>query len=165
MKMFKYLLVSVIALILTARADTTTYPLSTTLGTSSLLQAGGKINQITLANAAAAAVTIKLYDAPTNVLTYVVAAYTNVIRSSSSVITTYTNILGRVESRTNTVLGITYAPTSAVTNNYRLIYTGVVPASSTLSFVPTSPLSYGLGLALNNSATNVAATIDYSPSR
>src|SRR5678816_4465261 len=129
----KYL--AVIGLILLSTfnvvADTATYnPTATTA--VSVLQRGARIAQITFANAATNAVTLTFYDAPTNVLTYVVGAYTNRVISTPSTVTTFTNIYGVAQSSTNVTYTLTDTAVAASTNNFRTVLTQLVPASSTV---------------------------------
>jgi len=149
---------------LTAVADTATYnPTATTA--ASVLQRGVRINQIVFANAATNAITITMYDAPTNVLTYVVGAYTNRVITTPSTVTTFTNIYGVVQSSTNVTFTATDTAVAASTNNYRTVLTQLIPASSTVTFTPPLGLYTGFGLAASTTATNVIATINYVPIR
>ncbi len=81
-------------------ADVVVYS-ATSTSTSSILQRGARVQQIIFSNAATNAITLTFYDAPTNVLTYVVGAYTNNVYSVSDVVSTYTNLSGVVNSTTN----------------------------------------------------------------
>lgn len=153
-----------VAFPMVALADSATYnPTATTA--VSVLQAGGRINQIVFSNAATNAVTLTFTDAPTNVLTYVVGAYTNQVVTTPSTVTTFTNIYGVVQSSTNVTYTLTATAQAATTNNYRTVLTQLVPASSTVTFTPPVGVYYGFGLAAATTATNVVATINYTPNR
>jgi hypothetical protein len=149
---------------LTSVADTATYnPTATTA--VSVLQRGVRISQIVFANAATNAVTLTFTDAPTNVLTYVVGAYTNRVITTPATVTTFTNIYGVAQSSTNTTFTLTDTAVAASTNNFRTVLTQLVPASSTVTFTPPLGLYTGFGLAASTTATNVIATINYVPIR
>lgn len=148
----------------TTVADTATYnPTATTA--VSVLQRGVRINQIVFANAATNAVTLTFTDAPTNVLTYIVGAYTNSVISTPSTVTTFTNYYGVVQSSTNVTYTVTATAVAQSTNNYRTVLTQLVPASSTVTFTPPNGVYVGFGLAAATTATNVVATINYTPIR
>jgi hypothetical protein len=148
----------------TGVADTATYnPTATTA--VSVLQRGVRISQIVFANAATNAVTLTFTDAPTNVLTYVVGAYTNRVITTPATVTTFTNIYGVAQSSTNTTFTLTDTAVAASTNNFRTVLTQLVPASSTVTFTPPLGLYTGFGLAAATTATNVIATINYVPIR
>jgi len=145
-------------------AETATYnPTATTA--VSVLQRGARIAQITFANAATNAVTLTFYDAPTNVLTYVIGPYTNQVVSVSSVVTTFTNLYGVTQNWTNSTYVTTATPAAQTTNNYRTVLTQLVPASSTVTYTPPLGNYVGFGLAAATTATNVIATINYVPTR
>lgn len=151
-------------LTLTTQADTATYN-PTVLTSVSILQRGARINQIVVANAATNAVTLTFLDAPTNVTTYVVGAYTNMVITTPATVTTFTNIYGVIQSSTNTTFTSTPTAVAASTNNYRTVLTWLVPASSTTTFTPPTGVNVGFGLSASTTATNVVATISYSPTR
>lgn len=148
----------------TTVADTATYN-PTALTAVSVLQRGARIAQIVFANAATNAVTLTFYDAPTNVLTYVVGAYTNRVLTTPSTVTTFTNIYGVIQTSTNVTFTLTDTAVAQSTNNYRTILTQLVPASSTVTYTPPLGLFTGFGLAAATTATNVIATINYLPVR
>lgn len=167
MNLFKKLLLglSIIGLtIFNAQADTVTYnPTATTI--ASILQRGVKLNQIVFANAATNAITITFTDCPTNVATYVVGAYTNQVVSTPSTVTTFTNIYGVVQTSTNVTYTLTATAVAQSTNNYRTILTQLIPASSTVTWTPPNGVYAGFGVAGSTTATNVVATINYTPIR
>lgn len=145
-------------------ADTATFgPLNSTI--TSVLGRSASIAQIVFANAAGSAVTVTLTDSPTNTTTYVTSAYTNNVVTTGSTVTTYTNILGVVQNMTNTTQTTTLSVQGALTNNYRTFLTVVVPANGTVTWQPTIPQPVVFGLAVASGATNVTATIQYTPSR
>jgi hypothetical protein len=147
----------------TAYADVAVFGPVASTSTASIIQKPARVQQILFSNSAAAAVTLTFYDAPTNVLTYVVGAYTNNVYSLASTVSTYTNLSGVVNSTTNTMLVSTLTPVTASTNNYRTLLVQTVPASSTVTFTPPISLPVGFGLAVTPSATNVAVTVTYLP--
>jgi hypothetical protein len=151
-------------LALNTYADIVIYNPTSTAAVS-LLQKGARINQILFSNAATNAITLTFTDAPTNTLTYVVGAYTNSVVSTPSTVTTFTNIYGVVQSSTNTTFTLTPTAVAASTNNYRTVLIQLIPASSTITFTPPIGLNVGFGLAAATTATNVTATVSYSPTR
>lgn len=168
MKLFKNLfMIAVFGTLatITSRADTATYFAASDTNLVSVIQRGARINSISIANAAAAAVTLRFFDTPTNVTTYVVGAYTNRVLTTPSTVTTFTNIYGVIQSSTNTTFTLTDTAVGASTNSYRTLLTQVVPASSTVTITPPLGMYVGFGLSSYATATNVTATINYVPVR
>lgn len=153
-----------IATTLQVSADVAVYN-PTATASASIFQRGARINQIVFSNAATNAVTLTFVDSPTNTTTYVVGAYTNNVLTLGNVITTFTNILGVVQSSTNNTLTSTLTVQAATTNSYRTVLVQLVPASATVTYTPPSGLQTGFGLSASTTATNVTATINYLPSR
>ncbi len=144
-------------------AATATYNPDSTNAVSVVTGRQGSIAQITFANSAVSGTTVTLFDAPTNVLTWVSGLYTNNTLTVSTNVQTYTNFYNIVERWTNVVQSITATAVPAATNFYPTVYTYVVPASTsqTVTFVPRTPFMNGL--AAITSATNVIVTISYVP--
>lgn len=164
---FKKLLGIVAAITLlstTAFADTATYGPNTTSLTS-VIGVPASIGSIVFANASAGAISLTLTDSPTNSLTYLTAAYTNSIVTTGTTVTTYTNILGVIQSMTNNTSTRSLSVQGALTNNYPTFLSVVVPAGSAYTWTPSVPQPVLRGLAISSSATNVTASITYRPIR
>lgn len=116
------------------------------------------ISSIQFANGTGSAVTVELFDAPTNVLTYTVGAYTNFVTFTSNVVSTVVGFDGATNSFTNSTLSIAANPVAANTNNYRSIIKVTVPASSSLT-VPVNTVA-GFGVTATNNGV-VTATLTY----
>lgn len=160
MKMKKFILLTALLLGLTTQAAT----LSTnaTAGIKIIQQGQFKINSLSVVNATTNTVYVSLVDCPTNVLTFLTAQYTNVIRGAAAqVVTTYTNVFGTVEHWTNTAIANTTTTIAANTNNYSQLVFFAIPASTTSSLTPTSPLYTTYGLTSSNTAA-VTISLDYS---
>jgi hypothetical protein len=156
------LLVSLVAM--TSFGATLSYTgLSTT--SESATTNGVAVQSIIFNNPNSAAVTVALFDTASTNLTYTLGAYTNQVPSVGTTVLTWTNVLGRTESSTNTT--VTYTPTlvAASTNNYPKIISYIVNTNSTVTFTPATPLFFNNGIAVTNSATNVTMTITYSRTR
>jgi hypothetical protein len=145
-------------------ADTATYGPNTTAITS-LIGRGAKIADIVFSNGATNAITVTFTDSPTNTLTYVTSAYTNNLVTTGTTVVTYTNILGVVQNMTNTTQTTTLSVQGALTNNYRTFLIQTVPASGSVTYRPSAAQPVVFGLAGSSTATNVTATITYTPSR
>jgi hypothetical protein len=153
-----------LSLITTFGATVTYNP--TSAGISSVVSSRGlALTSVLFANSATSAVSVAFFDAPTNVLTFVIGAYTNSIVTVGDTVVTFTNILGTVQSQTNQTITTTLTPQAQTTNNYPQMLTYNIPASSTVN-LPFSPrLNFSRGLAITNSATNIVLTIQYQPAR
>src|SRR3990167_5274888 len=130
-------------------------------GTNSVVDKASGVYQLVLANGhttGGASVTATIFDAPTNTLTYTLAAYTNRTLSTIS----YTN------AETNnyyTVVQPTQSVVAASTNGYSIVATFLVPAGESLVYSPSIPLVLSRGLCITNNATNTtfSYTITYAP--
>lgn len=83
------------------------------------VQGSAKVTQISVAATTATNTTVALVDCPTNQLTYVVPAYTNVLSYATNIVVSWTNYFGVVNYSTNTyaLVRVTNSVAS-VTNNY-----------------------------------------------
>jgi hypothetical protein len=169
MKFMKQLLaIALLAIVFNspaARAETATYN-PTSAGISSVVSSKSlALTSVIFANSATSAVTVAFFDAPTNVLTYVIGAYTNSTVSVGTTVVTFTNILGSVQSQTNATITTTLSPQAQTTNNYQKKLLYVIPASSTVNLPLDPRLVFSQGLAITNSATNIILTLQYQPAR
>lgn len=139
--------------------------LSTNLSAGILnVQTGNqKINQIIVANATTNTASVYIYDAPATSLLWTNAAYnTRTLTGPTSVVTTYTNVFGAVETWTNSVLSTTTATVAAsATNAWPGLVVLSVPASSTTTYTPSSSVYALRGLLVTNTQT-ISLTVDYS---
>lgn len=159
--MFKYLALFVACFQLQA-VDVSTAV--TGAGTNNIFTGSGRISQIVIANDVASALTVKFYDAPSTNLTYSQGQYTNYVSYTTNIISVYTTPSGISQTNTNTGT-FTYKQTvSSSTPAYRIVSTIDVPASTTVTFVPTGGLLVANGLTVTNN-TNVTFTTTYTPAR
>lgn len=165
-KLFRNILaiVAALAIFSPAQAATATYGPETTALTS-VIGIPASISSIVFANGATNSVSLTLTDSPTNSLTYLTSAYTNSVTTTGSTVTTYTNILGVIQSMTNTTSTRSLSVQGALTNNYPTFLTVVVPASGSYVWTPSIPQPVIRGLAISSTATNVTASITYQPVR
>lgn|SRR3990167_1062179 len=138
-------------------------------GTNSVVDKASGVYQLVLANGhttGGASVTATIFDAPTNTLTYTLAAYTNRTLSTISYTNAYTNVFGFVETNNYyTVVQPTQSVVAASTNGYSIVATFLVPAGESLVYSPSIPLVLSRGLCITNNATNTtfSYTITYAP--
>lgn len=146
-------------------ATTVTYN-PTSVGITSVVSSDvGAITSIQFVNNATNVVTVGLFNAPTNVLTYVIGAYTNSVITTGTTITTFTNYYGIVQHSTNSTMTTAAGPVAQTTNNYPKMLTYAIPASTTVNLPLTPGMVFLSGLAATNSATNIVLTINYAPVR
>ena len=136
----------------------------TSASTNSLLSVGGTATQIVLANSAASAATVTIYDAPSTDLTYVLAAYTNTVSFTTNITDVITTATGRSQTNVySNVLWTSRAVVSASTNSYPVLLSVQVPAGGNYTYTPSSPgLRFIQGMAIVTT-TNCAPTVTYVP--
>lgn len=157
---------ALVALTISSFAATATFPLGTSIGIASLVPSkAGAMTHVTFANAGSGAATVAFFNAPTNVLTYTIGAYTNNVVSLTSTVVSFTNILGAVQSQTNATITSTPTLVGASTNNYPLLLTYVIPATTTVTLPLDPAINFFNGLTMTNSATNIAVTVQYVPAQ
>jgi hypothetical protein len=154
--LIKSLILVAAMLAVSAKAET----LSTALATgTNVLKASQSLylTSVQFANGTGSAVTVELFDAPTNVLTYTVGAYTNFVTYTSNVVTTVVGFNGSTNSFTNQVQQIAANANAAETNNYRSITKVAIPANSSLTVPINTVAAFGL-TATNNGVATVTLT-------
>jgi hypothetical protein len=152
------ILVAALAL-LTVTAKAETYSTLAATGTNVLKGSQSLyVNSVQFANGTGSAVTIELFDCPTNVLTYSVGAYTNFVTYTSNVVSTVVGFNGSTNSFTNQVSIIAANPVSAATPAYRSLTKVAVPANSSLTVPLNTVAAFGV-VATNNGAISV--TLSY----
>lgn len=164
MKKILGLLVSLL-ISFTVNGATAAFNISAAGVTNNLLSVAANIQSITFVNATTNAVGVKLYDAPGYSATYTNAAYVTVGWTASTVITTNVNILGATNYWTNSV--VVQASTTNAANTaavYRVVADLSIPASTTTSWEPVSPIYVGYGLLLTNGAA-ISGTVTYNSTR
>jgi hypothetical protein len=135
---------------------------SLTSGINLISTSGVRIKGLELFDTSGAANTVILYDNDSSSTTNRVrAAYQAVTQYSTNVVMTFTNFAGVVQSSTNNVLATVTSTVAATTNEARRVYQVVVPANSTVTIAPSTPLgtTYGFqirstGAALYNASYN-----------
>lgn len=151
------ILIAVLAVFsVAAKAET----LSTTLATgTNVLKASQSlyVTSVQFANGTGSAVTVELFDAPTNVLTYSVGAYTNYISYTSNIVSTVVGFNGSTNSFTNSTQVLVANPVNSATPAYRSITKQTIPANSSLT-VPIDTLAAFGVTATNNGVATVTLT-------
>jgi hypothetical protein len=152
-KMKSLILVAALALAVTAKAET--YSTQIAAGTN-ILKGSQSVyaTSVQLANGTGSAVTIELFDCPTNALTYTVGAYTNFVTYTSNVVSTVVGFNGSTNSFTNQVQMIAANAVVANTNSYRSITKATVPANSSLTIPIDTVAAFGI-VATNNGTISV----------
>lgn len=161
-KLFKSLLLIGVALLGNLQAATVFYnPTATNI--ASVVAGQGVLSTVTFANNSGSAISINLFDSPTNAATWINTAYTNRVNTVGTTVTSETNFYGRITSVTNATVSTTLGVQGAATNSYRVLYSYTVPAttSHTLTFDPK--IYFLNGIAATTSATNVIVTFNYVP--
>jgi hypothetical protein len=135
----------------------------TTAGTNSLLSVSGSVLSLVIANSAASASTVTVFDSADTTLVATLSAYTNTVTYSTNITDIITTSTGL--SQTNVYAGVfTQVTTNAAsTPARRIVGTWVVPATDTLTITfGGNGYSLGLGLCVTNS-TNANITATYVP--
>jgi len=149
-----------ILLVTTYATDNTTTIATATI--TSLTQGAIHLQQLEVINNAATAVSVYFYDAPTNVLTQVVGAFTNWLTYNTNIVITTTNYQGVVETATNLATYTIPRAVSQATNSYRLFKTITVAAGGDTTWTPVTGVYLSYGLAATNNNTNT--TINWTSS-
>jgi len=117
-----------------------------------------------LLNAAASANTVILYDndsaTSTNTVkpSYITYAYSRATNS-----TVITNVLGNLQTNNFVYLTKSATTNAAVTNEAARVYAVIVPAASSVTIEPSSPLLVGLGLNVLNVTNSLSYVLRYAP--
>ena len=123
-----------------------------------------KLTSISIANQDAASATFKFFDSNLASAHYTNAAYDLNTQYVASVITTFTNFSGVVQTHTNSMListNLTIAENEAA--GYRVLSTITAAASTTTLISFADPVFVNLGLFMTNTATtNATVNITYS---
>lgn len=130
-------------------------------GTNSILAASASLRSLTLVNASGSAVAVKFFDAPSTALTYTNAAWTTIGWTAGTTTNIYTNILGNIETNTYTTVTQTTSTNAASTNSFATVLSLSIPASTTVTWEPASPLYLSRGLLITNGAA-VSGTVSYN---
>jgi hypothetical protein len=156
-KMKSLILVALLALGVSVKAETLSGSYATG---SNVLKAAQSVylNSVLLANGTGSAITLELFDAPTNALTYSVGAYTNTLSYVSNVVSTVVGITGHTNTFTNSILVTVPNPVSAATVAYRSITKATIPANSSLSIPLETVAAYGVFLTNNGT---IGVTLSY----
>lgn len=136
----------------------------TSAATNSLLSVGGLAGQITIANSAASASTVTIYDAPSTNLTYTLSGYTNTTSYTTNLTNIITTTTGVSQTNINSnVLWTERAVVSASTNTYNVLLNVSIPAGGNYTYTPSgNGLRFVNGLLVVNT-TNAAVTVTYAP--
>lgn len=150
------LAVLLLASVAFVKAETTSTSLAT--GTNVLKQSQSiYLTSVQFANGTGSAVTVELFDAPTNVLTYSIGAYTNFVTYTSNVVSTVVGFSGSTNSYTNSTLITAANAVGSGTGNFRSVVKVTVPASSSLTVPINTVCAFGL-TATNNGVLTTTLT-------
>jgi hypothetical protein len=156
----KTLITSLILMVLAVSVKAETLSTSLATGTNVIKASQSLyISSIQFANGTGSAVTVELFDAPTNVLTYSVGAYTNHITYTSNIVSTVVGFGGSTNSFTNSVLVTVANPVSSATPAYRSITKVAIPANSSLTVPINTMVAFGV-TATNNGVATVTMTYE-----
>lgn len=163
--MKKLLLVSILALAVSAQAAVTT---TVTLGAnaisnlSTIVSAPFKVTVIDVKADTATNTAVQVFDTTNVGLTNVVAGYPYNQLYATNYITAYTNYYGVSTSLTNVALITLSNYVASVTNTLSPKYSLTAPASSTVEYGPMDVWFYG-GIVVSNTTTAPATvTIGYT---
>lgn len=169
MKKFLAFIFTVVLLSISTQAASTSY-LFGTGGVTNLIDgfatANSQLTSISLANASGSAITVNVYNAPETAdapadLEQTIAAWTGFTQYETNIVESITNFLGVVQSRTNTVRYWSEQTYGPYTNDYKIVNTITVPASSSITWTPSETYIMDVGTVLEVSATNITATVNY----
>lgn len=119
---------------------------------NSVFTNGAAIYKISVTSTNSAAAFLRFYDSPSSAITNLQSAYTNTTIVQSNHVVTYTNIMGRTNNFTNTVIARTSSITAASLVAYPIFYDFTIPAgTNTVIFEPSNPMRVFLGLMATNS--------------
>lgn len=179
-------LVAITSLIIATSSQATTLNTNVLAGTNSIIVATNtlaplQIIQIQVVNSLAnTSPFVILYDSPggtnsngalTN--TYAIGSFTNAVISNIVYSNIYTNILGQLSTNgpyTNVMYTVVTNIISQYTNQYSVIWQGVVTSNTTLTYTPPINTFAWQGIVETNSnfttaSGGVSYTITYNPSR
>lgn len=121
---------------------------------------GFALTSVTFANAGATAASVALWDTSATNLYQSIGAYTNSTSYTTNIVTLLTLPSGVIQTNTNTGT-FTYATTVAANTNS--VYTKklfmVIPASTTTTYTPVTPIVFTFGLTYTNASTNVTVNV------
>lgn len=167
MNMFKKIGLSVlaaVAIIFTAYAVDQSDSISAA-GINSEIQGKIHLTSLEVINNAAGSVTVYFYDAPTNLLTFVVGQYTNFTTYTTNIVITTTNYNGVVETSTNLATFTTPRTVAQSTNNYKLFKTMTVASGGDVTWQPLNGVYLSYGMTSTNNNTNIIVNTTYSSTR
>lgn len=135
----------------------------TVASTNNVVATSGNITSLVLSGTTNT-VLVKLFDASTNTLTYVIGAYTNYTVNVYTNTQTWTDILGA--SVTNSYKFWTNVPSTVAqsTNNFRILGTFSVPSGETVTINYDAAHPFWRGVTVTNSG-QVNITVNYLPWR
>lgn len=122
------------------------------------------ISEITIANSAASALQVALFDAPGTNLTFTVGPFTNFYTTNGTVLTVSTNFFGNTQTNTNTMVYTVAQSVTGMVYSYRPIASISVGASATVTYRPVDGLMTSFGVSCTNN-TSCVYTITYSTIR
>jgi len=107
----------------------------------------------------------KIWDANASGVIWTNAAFTTYWMYLTNLVTKYTNILGNIETNTNSAMYSTTRIVAASTNTFPLLISAIVPAGGSITYQPAYPYSAWRGIYMTNAdVTNLNVSITYSTS-
>ena len=120
-----------------------------------------KVTQIVVTSQATNSARVKIYDCPTNSVTYTNAAYTNVLSYLTNYITLYTNYFGVTNAFTNYAMVDVSQQVAATTNTYPVRVEAIAPTNTSAVYDGVNYYFYSGIWATNNSAGAATVTVTY----
>lgn len=136
---------------------------------TNILVGAGRISQFVLTSSSTTNNTLAFYDCPSNTLTYIINAYSNVVLTVGSYTNIYTNYFNVLTTNIYTAQTTSTNSVGPLTNTYNGLLTAQVTANSTLTIgtavatYPNASLYYFFnGVTVTNIGTGpAAATLTY----
>lgn len=155
-----FLIIGLAVSLLAAQAAQVTVVTAANVRTNNLITTGGALSALTVLNTNAATVlTLAFFDSSNTNQTYIVTAHTNRIGYLTNIVTSWTDINGVANVMTNNAMA--YIDSTVASNTYTLPkpLMLVVPANTTYTYTPATPLFFGRGILMTNDAScTVTAT-------
>lgn len=156
-----FLLIGLVGSLFTAQAAQLSVNLLASQRTNIFSATGVALTSITFANTnAATALNITLIDNNATNQLYSISQYTNRIAYKTNIVSSWTDINGVTTVMTNDAMAYIDNTVAAYNGNYSRVLTLFVPAATTYTYTPATPLFFGRGVLITNDASvNITATV------
>jgi len=156
-----FLILGLVCSLFTAQAAQVSVNLLASQRTNIFSATGVALTTITFANTnAATALNITLIDNNATNQLYSISQYTNRTATKVSVTNVWTDINGVSNTNISDALSYTDNTVAAYNGNYSRVLTLFVPAATTYTYTPATPLFFGRGVLITNDASvNITATV------